>query len=328
MKHNNSPIFIVGCGRSGTTLLRLMLNKHSKIAIPEETWYFPYLDKQKQNILQSGEGDWKARVANYIFANTRTHFPDLKKEQLESELQNLTPNDWPAIVSAVNSRFAKEEKKPRWGDKTPGYVTHLPLLKKLFPDAYIVHIIRDGRDVIPSILKYWSVGPQTNSYLETALYWKKHVSKGIKEGPLYFKNQYMELKYEDLIQDPEKKLRELCKFIKEDYEEQMLDTFEDASKYVPKWEWHQNTSNSISAERISVWKTNINLYQLALFNLTCGNLIKKLKYEPQNSIHWKAFLIFFIYKIREFTKKTTLSIKVSIIKLKRSKNGHSTGERQ
>lgn len=305
----NSPIFIVGSPRSGTTLLRLMLNRHSNIAIPEETWFFPDLQKLKYKLLNNGD-NWRERVAGLVFKRTRFGFPDLSMDDILGQLALCDIEDWPGVVAVVNKWFTRMEGKQRWGDKTPGYVCHLPLMKALYPDANIIHIIRDGRDVVPSILKYWLVGPQTDSFIETTYYWKWHVSKGLKDGPHYFGSQYMEVKYEILVSEPESTLKRICDFIGEDFQCAMLDTAATANKYVPKWDWHKDTYQAVNSNRIANWRNEMGNYEKTIFQLACGSLISKLGYTQNKKSDAKAFIDFYSFHVVNTYKKSVLKIKV------------------
>lgn len=307
----SDPIFIVGCGRSGTTLLRLMLNKHSKIAIPEETWYYTKLDKNKEYFISKEKENWASLISDWIFENSRIHFPDLQKEKLRSYLEGLDiHNEWNKVVASLNILFSLQEEKPRWGDKTPGYVIHLPLIKSLYPSAKIIHIIRDGRDVIPSLLKHWNVGPQTNSFIETALYWKKHVSKGMEDGPKYFGKNYIEIKYEDLILDTEKELKKICSFIEEEFEPQMLNISEDAGAYIPNWEWHQQLKKPINKNHIQLWKTKMPNYEKILFYYICRDTINKLNYPKTSEHDIGAYSQWKLHQMKTMLKLTILTFKV------------------
>ena len=290
-----SPIFIIGSPRSGTTLLRLILNRHSRIAIPEETWYFPDLYKRLEKFFK--QKDWRFEVAGYIKKCTTVHFPELDESEIFSGLVDINKNEVPNILATINRLFAIKDNKPRWGDKTPGYVLHLPLLKNIFPEAKVVHIIRDGRDVVPSILKYWEVGPQTYSFIETAYYWKNHVKTGQKFGPRLFGKNYMELRYEDLVSNPIEHTKIICEFIDEEFEPGMLETKGESSSQVPDWEWHKKTKEKISNDRVGKWKNNMDSYELTVMHCIGRKIFLKKKYEIARDFNFRAILHVILYNI-------------------------------
>lgn len=286
------PIFIVGCGRSGTTLMRLILNRHSNIAIPEETWYFPQLLKE---IGQLRAGNWRKNIATRVLELNRIHFPELTVEALEKSLTEVAIDDIQNIIPVVNREFMIRQGKSRWGDKTPGYVMHLTLFKKLFPEAKVIHMIRDGRDVVPSILKYWSVGPQTNCFIETAFYWKAHVERGMQEGSKYFGSSYKEVRYEDLVTKPERVVREICAFIGEEFEPAMLDASNDKADNVPAWEWHAETSREINTNNIYKWKKSMSDYHKAVMNYVGKNIYRDKNYDITQEYDLNALLDVYKY---------------------------------
>lgn len=310
--NNVDPIFIVGCGRSGTTLLRLLLNRHSSISIPEETWFFPQLYRDLPDLLK--EDSWRRSIAERVLQLNRVHFPDLTVESLESALLGVDKEDAAGIVSVVNREFMLREGKKRWGDKTPGYVLHLGLIKKLFPKAKVIHIVRDGRDVVPSILKYWSVGPQTDSFLETAVYWKDHVTAGMTDGPKYFGDRYMEVKYEDLVTKPEDSVKEICKFIGEVFEPEMLSSSEGGKSYTPDWEWHNETKKEIDDRNIGKWKVTLTNYQVALVEFLGAGIFARFEYTPASRVHFLAACSIAAYVLKKWFTRRVLSPKIAVYK--------------
>src|SRR5690606_29916539 len=124
MSHLANPIFILGCGRSGTTLMRLMLNRHPRIAIPGETWYFPDIHRMRASLAPTAE--WREVVATLIESSATFLELGVSREQLHDELSRIAFEHWPDVVAVANLAFARAEGKDRWGDKTPGYVRHLP----------------------------------------------------------------------------------------------------------------------------------------------------------------------------------------------------------
>ncbi|HEY3402070.1 MAG TPA: sulfotransferase [Ohtaekwangia sp.] len=304
----NDPVFIVGCGRSGTTLLRLILNRHSRIAIPEETWFFPQLEKELPGLMKE---NWSQNVSKRILELNKIHFPDLTQKALEDVLQKTDPLDIPSVIAVVNREYMMHTGKRRWGDKTPGYVMHIPFLKRLYSGAKVIHMVRDGRDVVPSMLKYWSVGPQTNSLNETASYWRKHVLTGLENGPRYFGENYMELKYEDLVQFPEETVRNVCKFIDEEFEPGMLQAT-GVSEKTSEWAWHSETKKEINTRNIGKWKNDLTAYQVRCIELIGGDALTRLGYSLQSAWLLKPARDVLFFKLEVFVKRLLLRVKIRI----------------
>lgn len=289
----NEPIFIVGAPRSGTTLLRLLLNNNSQISIPEETWYFTDLDKEKDKLLAND--NWQYEISLKLFQHTRRHFPSLTFEEIHDFLKSTSRDNWPNIVATVNLIYLKQQNKKRWGDKTPGYVTELPLIKKLFPDAKIIHIIRDPRDVIPSIINFEEVGPKNKEFKYIVNYYKTVVSKGRADGRFYFQNNYLEVNYESLLKDPDKFLITICEFLNVPFEKEMLDFYKTSHQSVPGWDWHQKTKSPIDQTNIGKWKKKMNPSDITYIQLACKKIIKDIGFEIVPNTNLKMFLKYYFY---------------------------------
>ena len=163
-----APVFIVGCPRSGTTLLRNLLSSHPHLAFRGESHFIPsFLGRH---------GDPPDERAARKLATEILNLRWVRDWGLE-----LVPGDFAAersfsaIVARLYAEVVRVEGKRRWGDKTPQYVLEIPLLFRLFPDARVLHIIRDGRDVALSWLAV-NFGPE-NVYT-SALEWRKYVEAG------------------------------------------------------------------------------------------------------------------------------------------------------
>jgi hypothetical protein len=205
------PFFVVGCPRSGTTLLRVILDGHSRLSIPPESHFVVGL---------SGR-----RLAGNVTVGDILDHPQLQEWNLDGRavrvaVERAHPNGYPELVRAVFDCYAGSQGKVRWGDKTPGYVSHIGRLLRLFPEAQFVHIIRDGREVSASLAEQtW--GPRRSAV--GAFWWRRKVAAGRRAGTRLPAGQYLELRLEDLIAEPEATVRRLCAFLGERFEPAMLD---------------------------------------------------------------------------------------------------------
>ena len=153
-----APFFIVGSGRSGSTLLRLILSAHPRICIPPETWFLLELvDRFPQD--RPLEAEELQAVVDAMTSHYR--WPDLGLDRavLEERLARANRPTLGDAAAAVYDELASREGKPRWGDKTPPYVRIVPQLARLFPGARFLHLLRDGRDVALSFRKTGWHGP-------------------------------------------------------------------------------------------------------------------------------------------------------------------------
>jgi len=152
------PIFIVGAPRSGTTMLQYRLRNHPHISLPTgESHFFIPLYRNLESFGDLRQVDNIRRVLQAMheqsrdFLETDLHGVKFDVDRLARELHAEGRHTMPAIISGLFEKNARGEGKSRWGDKTPYYVMHLPKLLEWFPDAQIVHLIRDGRDVALSL---------------------------------------------------------------------------------------------------------------------------------------------------------------------------------
>jgi hypothetical protein len=207
------PFVIVGSPRSGTTLLRVMLDGHPRLAVTDESHFVVGLAPR-----------WWTRspgpALDAVLAHPRVARWDVDLDALAAAARRRPHGTFPEAVRAIFEAYAEVRGKPRWGDKTPGYVTHLPFLADLLPDAQFVHVLRDGRQVAASLAQ-WDWGPPTA--VSGAWWWSHKVRVGRRSGSALGVDRYHELRLEDLIDDPAGVLGALCRFLGEDYDDAMLD---------------------------------------------------------------------------------------------------------
>jgi hypothetical protein len=217
----SGPVFVVGMPRSGTKLLRGLLNAHSKIGIPlNETEFLPYLDRHWP---QFGDLSRRDRFESFYKWITATfYFQNRLKEHGEKiELSTwylMCKDDFslPNVFEQLIRHDANVDEGGVWGDKSPSYLGYLPVIKRLYPDAKIIHIIRDVRDYVLSMEKAFGKDRK-----RAAQRWVDTIYKA-KNDMDSFQRDVLEVQYEDLLQDPSNVLREVCGFIGLSYEESMI----------------------------------------------------------------------------------------------------------
>lgn len=277
-----SPIFIVGCERSGNTLLRLMLNQSPILHIPSESGFLDKLRKQEELY-----GDFTKSHQRWFFirdlqtnkATSKTYsFPVFKLtvEEAEVALAQAAPTNYPGAVSALFKATAHKYGKEQWGDKTPRYIFNIPWLAEAFPQAKFIHIIRDGRDVASSIIRAGWV----NNFVKAAYYWREKVEAGISAGETLEKQRYYELQYEQLVITPEETMKNLCNWLGLEYFPGMLQQHENAANYISgDWHLHKMVAKPIDASRAYVWKKQLSKRQIADFESVAGDLLQRFDYE-------------------------------------------------
>jgi len=282
----NSPVFIVGCDRSGTTLISLILSQSPDLHVTLESGFIPELFKNRNDY-----GDFETAKNRWYFlrdlqtskATSKTIAFDifeLDDEDAESALHEAAPTDYSGAIDALFSKTAEIHKKARWGNKTPTYVLHISLINTLFPNAKIIHIVRDPRDVAASILKAgW-----TSTIKESALYWNKRVNAGMK-GRSLGKDTYYELKFETLLKNPKEEIKSICNWLEIGFRDEILHRYKEddnRSSIVKHDNLFDLIGKPIDASRAYAWKESMSKADIAEIEEVNRDLIKEFDYELIN----------------------------------------------
>lgn len=277
------PFFIVGCGRSGTTLLRLMLTQHTDLHIPQESGF---LDRLHDRQGEYGDFTWPHQrwffirdlQANPATSKTRS-FPifDLTIHEAEAALAAEAPTNCAGASAALFAASAHKKGKRRWADKTPRYVCYLDWLAQAFPRAQFIHLIRDGRDIAASIRRAgWLLSIRAGGR-----YWKKSVGAGRQAGAALPPETYCELFYEDLVLQPEETLRMLCTWLDLTYTPAMLAFHKERKTRVPEAhaELFDLVERPVDPSRAYAWKRTMSRREIADVEDVAGDLLEELGYE-------------------------------------------------
>ncbi len=288
-KGGNPYVFIVGCPRSGTTLLKRMVDAHPQLAIPPETHWIPRFYAKRVGLTE--EDFVTAKLVDKLVNYHR--FAELKvdREELETLLAPGKRISYADFVSAIFDRYGRREGKRFVGDKTPTYVRRIPVLHALWPKARFVHLIRDGRDVCLSMLAWnrvgWASGrlgtfgedPITTS----ALYWEWLVRLGLESRARLTPDLYYEIRYEELVRDPEGECKRLCTFLGLAYDAAMLRYHAGRQR---RAEVAKKKKKEISAKKawlpptpgLRDWTSQMNAEDLERFEAASGELLSELGY--------------------------------------------------
>ncbi len=279
--------FVVGMNRSGTTLLRMMLDAHSQLTIPPETHFVPDLIRACRQ-----DGATPENALDAIKENREWGDFGFSDDEVLGWFGALDPLDAGDAVRCFYGAYAERVGKPRWGDKTPKYVRNMPLIQRALPEVRFVHVIRDGRDVALSVLD------RTVRDIDAAHVagrWKKKVEKAREVAPRL--DHYLEIRYEDLIRDTEPVLRKVTDFAELEFEPAMLDYHErsgerlqEMARELPatgrskqlsverRMATHAMTTKPPSADRASRWRKQMSESDRAAFEAVAGDLLQELGY--------------------------------------------------
>ncbi len=280
-------VFIVGMNRSGTTLLRMMLDAHPELTIPPETHFVPDLIKAAREPGATPEDALAAMKSAREWGDFG--FSD---EEMLGRLRALPEVEPGPAVRTFYEAYMEQQGKPRWGEKTPTYVQKMRLIGRALPEARFVHVIRDGRDVALSVLDR-TVRDLTVA--DIGRRWQKKITKAREDSPRL--KHYTEVRYEDLILDTEPVLRRVCEFIELPWDDAMLEYHERAGERLKemartlpgdgrakelsverRMATHAMTTKPPSADRVARWRTQMTGEQRAEFEAVAGELLAELGY--------------------------------------------------
>jgi hypothetical protein len=293
MEMNDRPVFLVGFPRSGTTLLRLMLHSHPRIAMPHETAFLLEAYHERKRFGDLTQEANRRKVARFVVERTesRFHLLGLDAAAVTDRIVAAPPTLGSALA-AVYTAYAERFGKPRWGDKTPLHCREMPFLERLLPEAHFVHLVRDGRDASLSLRRTWfSPGDDVETL---ARYWRDNVAAARAGGAVV--RRFLELRYEDLVAAPEPALRDVCAFLDLPFRAQMLRYPErapgrlaehrerkrpDGSLMVSREERLRQQALTLEApraSRVGVWRLEMGREEALRFEAIAGDLLAAYGY--------------------------------------------------
>ena len=258
-----SPVIVGGCQRSGTTLLRVMLDSHPNIACGPET-----------SLLTGG----------YRPEKLARRF-DITPEAIAMLRQSA--KDHAHFIEEFFSLYAATRRKPRWAEKTPQNVRHIDYIFAHFPNAKFIHVIRDGRDVVCSVRTHPRFrivnGEKVPTNIRRPLApcidnWLRDTAAGMKSRG---RPNYYEVHYEQLVESPEPTLRRLCEFIGEPWDGRMLDYHREPgpSREPTHFITNEAATRPLSRQALHRWRVDLSEDEQRLFYHEAGQRLTEFGYE-------------------------------------------------
>ncbi len=273
----NPPFFIVGVGRSGTTLLMSMLNAHPEVTLPPETHFLRRFVIPGEN-LELGEVEKKLESDKYF--SRLEYDPSKLLRPFRGEGFEF---DWTLLYRRILLNYLEENGGSFVGDKDPKSVEYLPVIKSIFPDARILHMVRDPRDVVLSREKAgWS---KERSWFTHPLAYRVQFRLGRKRGREFFEDNYLEVKYEELITQPESILKKVSNFLGVDYSRRMLQFSDSAEELVAEDEksWKKNVTGPLKRDNYRKWEDGMNRKDIVRIESICPGVFEEGIYETAYS---------------------------------------------
>jgi hypothetical protein len=279
----NPIVFIVGCPRSGTTLLQRLVDSHPRIAIVPEVEWIPRRYQNREGL--TPDGLMTPQFAKILRSFGRYSSLPISQEELRDLLAQHPPLSYSKFISLLFDRYGKARGKELVGNKTVDHARNIATLHELWPEAKFVHLVRDGRDVCLSALSWrradslasrfstWSRDPVSTA----ALWWEWHVRLAREAGRPLGSTLYHEIRYESLVDQPAAECRSLCEFLQLPFQEEMLRFHEKRAVSGPgldaKHQWLPPTRG------LRDWRKQMSQEEIERFEAAAGELLDELGYE-------------------------------------------------
>ncbi len=287
-----NPIFILGCPRSGTTMLANLLRK-SRFGEPIETHF---ITKYYKKLDSYGKLEIKTnldRLLKDIFSERPIMQWGIPID-VDTFYEGLEDFSYSNIVHNVCMLRSRSKGYASWGDKTPHYTLDLSSIYKLFPESKYVFIIRDGRDVALSLLRQpW--GP--NNFYSCAHLWKAYNAPNDTLDEIKSKGRLYFVRYEDLLDNAERIIPEIYAFLEEKYDEH------EVAKLIGK----------INKENYNKWKKRMNSSQIELFENIAADTLNKYGYETNHEEKDISGITKNMFRLHESLMKANFLFKHNVI---------------
>lgn len=277
MKHPktfNGPLFVIGMPRSGTKLIRCLLSNHPKIGITDETEFLPYYigNWNKFGDVQDKDNFHRLykSILNTTYIMTKSRYGTVIPEQTWYEM--CESYDLQGVMEAFIRYYTGgvNDQDFVWGDKSPSYTRYMAEFKKAFPEAKFIHIVRDVRDCCLSAYK-----ARRKNMIRFAQRWNNNLASINKEISNLPEGDYLEIRYEDLLENPEKTLRKCTDFIGVDFMHE-LTTLEKPAENI-----HGDAKGITTIKKDNVGKYKHKMDEktkLSIEQITVG-MLKKYEYD-------------------------------------------------
>ncbi len=258
-----APIVLGGCGRSGTTLLRLMLDSHRRICCGPESSLFRR---------RAVDTRWLAWRFDFDHAEVRALYEAARSR--------------PAFIEAFAALCMRKAGKARWAEKTPRNISRLADIFRWFPEARFVHVLRDGRDVACSLRTHPRHRVVDGKLVPTGI--RRPIAgcarrwvRDIESSRRWWGDpRFMTVRYEDLVRDPRPALERLMAFVGEDWDEAMLEHAEAGSPFRDETRFAQNPEalGAVNTASLSRWQRDLDDRDRRIVKRIAGPLLIELGY--------------------------------------------------
>jgi hypothetical protein len=304
MKHKNiemlPPIFVIGAPRSGTTLTARILGRHSRVFMPGETHFFDDIYARRRALGKLSD----AESIRKVLARLRTLYhrydenPDQQRIdkllQWDSLIERLAScRSYKGMLSCFMEIQMRSVGKVRWGNNVPKDIFHVEDILSFYPDAKFLICVRDVRDFLLSYKHKWTNTSEENADrirrlyhpALTSLLWKASVKQILRMKHLIPSENLMVIRYESLVENPDQIVREMCQFIGENFEKDMLNVDEENSSF-------QVGEKGIFSSSVGRWRRQLTHEEIFIAQEIAGGELQSLGYERAVvNVHYAKLLL-------------------------------------
>jgi hypothetical protein len=276
-------LLIGACPRSGTTLLRSLLNNHPDIAVPAETDFVIGAWTHRGRWSDLRRSPDRRRLAEWILDTPGRGGKRIRARRFSRDeaLERVlaAPPTLGSALAALFAMYAEAKDKPRWGDKRPAYAVYLDAVFALFPDAQFVHLVRDPRAAAESLMRTpWYAQRGAAALSPAVAGWEYSMRRVDRFATALRPDQLLDVRYEDLVRDPRDELRRICEFAG-------LRAGRAVEKMLVRPRggaltegWHENVAAPVNPGLADSWRERLALHQIALVEHAVGPYLDRFGY--------------------------------------------------
>lgn len=282
----DAPIFIVGLPRSGTTLLASMLAIHPDIDCGPETFFFARLPADPAHLLDPS--GWPQQALDYVCGLRLRDAPvhesfGRTRADVRAFLSARSPS-LAAMLESLTAARAGARGKRRWAEKTPRHLGRLALIRRTYPAAAVIRVVRDPRDAAMSMTRV----PFASDSLLANLYLCARAEAAAKPV-LESDARLLTVRYEDLVMGPERELLRVMRFVGESFDRRMLDPQRAPPDLAAAHEWWKGKeSQPLDPSRVAAWRREMSEQDQRIAAVVCHEMIRRHGYEgavsPRRSV--------------------------------------------
>ena len=292
-----SPIFVVGAGRSGTTLLQLMLNAHPQIAIAGELGFFDEILLLRSKIPDLDTPETIDQLFALLPSVDRYKYLTEAEAVFPAARARLKADPAPSyekLYRYILESYATLRGARRFGEKTPGNIRHLEALVSIFPNCRVVHVVRDPRSNVASRRKLPML---SKDVITNTIKWDVDIYCGISFMQKH-KQNYFEINYEKLVLEPAITLKQVCQFLDETFDDRMLEYYRSSEEYIKDEPWKNGTQKPVYRSSIETWRNELSEGQIYLIESIAGRQMARYGY-TRSAVRFRAKLLSPLQAARE-----------------------------